>query len=571
MEKIIPKQLIIAIALLQGLLLLALYKSIQYKFWPSTDEVSLNVAMSLVISLPVMAMLSAWSDNLRDLSKWLALFGLCLALVAAYTGYQQKPATIIHSFNLLAPFALTVGIACFKALMYIQQRASNEPVSYNALFRLSWRNFLILGLATIFCAIFWGILMLLAGLFESIKIKFFIYTFTQAWFYFPAISIAGGVAIFIFRNMTSVIDMIAKLLQALIKYLLPLVIFVALLFLAALLTSGLELLWKTGTGSIMVLWLLAIILFFVNTVYQDKSDIIPYSLALHRFIYIGIAVLPLYVLIAAYGLYLRISQYGWSLGRCWGVLVCSLLALFIFGYVWGIIKKRDAWIGTLSQVNIVMSIVVLVSAILINSPLLDFRKIVVSSQMARIESGKNTLSNLDIYYFSRNLARPGYLALQSLKTKIKDTNPQLAKGIDAVYTRQTTVQHDITAKALRARMTTSPTNLNIPPELMQLLLKQANTSRHYSAVNKHYYLIQVDLDGAAPAEYIALEDHVQHGGYARLWYQVGKSWKSIYMTNKGRWPDEKLKALVENKQFSTLSPRWQRFKIGNIIFSANDE
>ncbi|WP_257172683.1 DUF4153 domain-containing protein [Colwellia sp. M166] len=111
-----------------------------------------------------------------------------------------------------------------------------------------------------------------------------------------------------------------------IKFLLPALTVVSLGFLATLPFTGLDTLWQTGTGSMLVMWLQALTLFFVNTVYQDASHERPYHHILHRLIFIGVAVLPIYSLISLYGNWLRIDQYGLTVDRCWAVLICVLLA-----------------------------------------------------------------------------------------------------------------------------------------------------------------------------------------------------------------------------------------------------
>jgi hypothetical protein len=124
------------------------------------------------------------------------------------------------------------------------------------LFLWSWRNFLTLSLAVLFAGSFWLLLMLWAALFKAINIDFFSDLFEQRWFYYPAIALANGFGIIIFRKLTYIIDTITRLQQALIKFLLVLLSLVSLLFLGALPFTGLEPLWESG-GSSLILWMQA--------------------------------------------------------------------------------------------------------------------------------------------------------------------------------------------------------------------------------------------------------------------------------------------------------------------------
>jgi hypothetical protein len=248
-------------------------------------------------------------------------------------------------------------------------------------------------------------LILWAALFDAINIEFFNDLFKKPWFYYPAIALANGFGIIIFRNLTYIIDTITRLQQALMKFLLVILVLVSLLFIGALPFTGLEPLWKSG-GSSLILWMQALMLFFLNAVYQDDPDARPYHLVLHRFIYIGIAILPIYSIISFYGLSLRVDQYGWTLARCWAFLIWFLLALFPIGYCWGIAKLRDEWLQQLSKVNVVIGLIVLALMLMVNSPLLDFRKIVVNNQLQRLETGLTQIEDFDINYFRKSLAKP---------------------------------------------------------------------------------------------------------------------------------------------------------------------
>jgi len=394
----IPHKPMVLIALIQGFCLLYLHQAIEIGFWPNNNPQWLFAFYSVALSLPLMLLLSINHDNIPKILKYTLPFTLLSGLLGYYIGNQATPIEYISYDALLFSYALTIGLASFKALIYIQQIAANEPITYSNLFRWSWRNFLTLSLSFLFAGSFWLILLLWGALFQAINIDFFKVLFEEAWFYYPAIALANGFGIIIFRRLSHVIDTIKRLQQALMKFLLILIVLVAILFLFALPFTGLTPLWESG-GSELILWMQALILFFVNAVYQDKPDQRPYSLWLHRFVYFGIALLPIYSAISFYGLSLRVDQYGWSLARCWAFLVWFLLTLFPLGYLWGIVKKHDNWTMQLSRVNVIVGLAILSIMMIINSPLLDFRKVVVNDQLVRLEKNEISIENFDISYF----------------------------------------------------------------------------------------------------------------------------------------------------------------------------
>ena len=154
----------------------------------------------------------------------------------------------------------------------------------------------------------------------------------------------------------------------LIKLLLPVVLFVAVVFLGTLPFVGLDVLWSTGRGTALLLALLAIVLFFVNAVYQDGREENPYPALVHRMIYGALCTLPVVSALSFYGLWLRLDQYGWTVERAWAMVVWVLLSAFAAGYVYGIVRRRDAWTADLSRVNTLMGLVVLAIMLLANRP-----------------------------------------------------------------------------------------------------------------------------------------------------------------------------------------------------------
>ncbi len=314
-------RLMLLIAVAQGLLLMLLHDAHDAGSWPSQSPLWSYPLWTLTLAIPALLLLSLEADNERRTLRWVAGFAVIIGLLAVYIGYQALPFGEFRLATLSYVFGISITLACFKALMYIQQHAAGHKMSYEVLFTYSWRNFLTLVLALILVLAFWLILMLWAQLFRVINIDFFYELFRMDWFLFPVLGFAHGLGIIIFRNLTNVIDSITRLLQGLIKLLLPLMVFVAAIFVLALPIVGFDGLWDTGRGTSLLLWLLAAILFFVNAVYQDGRGLRPYPLLIHRVIYVGICIMPLISVLSFYGLWLRVDQYGWTVSRCWGFVV----------------------------------------------------------------------------------------------------------------------------------------------------------------------------------------------------------------------------------------------------------
>ena len=560
----LPIKLLILISLLQGLGLLVLHQSIDLKFWPQQSPEWLFALYSVAFIWPTTLLLSLTQSNTFTVIKFTLPFAAIGGVLGYYVGYQATPIEHISYEALLFAFVATMVIATFKALMYSQQYASGGQIYYGALFRWSWRNFLTLALSLLFAGSFWLILLLWGALFDAINIAFFDDLFKESWFYYPAIALANGLGVIIFRNLTHIIDTITRLQQALMKFLLVILVLISLLFLAALAFTGLEPLWKNG-GSSLILWMQALMLFFLNAVYQDDPDTRPYHLAFHRFIYIGIAILPIYSLISFYGLSLRVDQYGWTLARCWAFLIWFLLALFPIGYCWGIAKLRDQWLHQLSKVNVAIGLVVLALMLLVNSPLLDFRKIVVNNQLDRLATGMTPIEDFDIRYFKRSLAKPGYDALQTLKAQYQESQPAIAIRINALYDRSGNNKSSTSKKQFAAAI--EYLSENPPEELITAIYQKEIENKWELQQTKKYYLLALELDDDNQSEFILVKRR-EHNAYLSLYYLESGKWlhtdiQSFGGNEKGR--EEFYNSLVE-RDVKVTKPKWNEFRIGDKQF-----
>lgn len=557
------KPLMILIALVQGLLLFILHQALNLGFWPSGNYPLLFSFYTLVVAAPSLLLLSINAENNKGLYQYVALFSVVLAGLAFYMGSQGADVGYANHSNLIIPMVATFLVASFKGLMYMQHWALQQPLSYPRLFQLSWRNFLCLALALLFTLCCWGVLMLWAGLFNSVGISFFYDMFTQPWFYYPVLAMANGFGLVLFRQQSSVIDTITRIQQALMKYLLLALVFVSTLFLLVLPVTGLAPLWESG-GSSLILMMQGLMLFFLNCVYQDDPEQRPYGIVLHRLIYIGLALLPIYSLISFYGLYLRIEQYGWSVDRCWAALLTTVFFLFSMAYLWGIVSRRDNWLHTLSWANIRMGMVVMVLALVINSPLLDFRKISTSSQIQRFLASDQQPDKLDVRYFRSNLARPGQEALKQLKVKFADTNPALISKIDNGLGRYKKGGSHTEQEFNQA---TTLVNTEWPEGLRSLAFDHVIQSFWGFEEARRFYLYQTDMDQDGKADYLFID---QSGSRRRiyLYQKTDAVWHRLNVSPRYFGGNFRLAASskLDVNTIRIRPAKWQELIIGGVIY-----
>ena len=547
------------IAVVQGILLFALYRAFDTDFWPSDDPLWSYPLWTLAIAVPLLLLLSLNHGNERRVVQLVAGGAAVLALLAIYTGWQAEPFEEFPVGSLTFVFCASMTLACFKALMYLQQRANQVPLTYQVLFTNSWRNFLVTALSAIFVLIFWLILLLWGELFKVIEIDFFRDLFREDWFIFPVLGFALGLGMVIFRNLTRVIDTITKLLHALIKLLLPLIILVAVIFLAALPIVGLDVLWATGNGTALLLWLLAVILFFTNAVYQDGRETNPYAPVVHRLIFSGLCIMPIISALSLYGLVLRLNQYGWSVERCWAFVVWLILTLLAVGYVIGIVRRRAEWSIDLARVNRYMGLVVLGLMILANSPILDFRKISLNSQMNRVDAGQIELEEFDFWYAKQHLARPGYLAMEEMKRQVGNSDPDLLELINNPVNKWG-AQRMRAADEMWAEMLYRPEAFDVPRQLKGFIDKQ-----YFGTTEGDPVMVQVDLDGDGQSEYLLFLLQEFGIAYSQFYYLTDTGWKGGILNHPGwRYGGKEVHEMIKNGDIVIVDPRFKHLEIGGV-------
>lgn len=506
------------IATLQGLLMLGLYRAHLNELWLVTNPVLLVPAWTLVIVLPVLLLLTLSTQRVRVTLLYCTGFAGLLALAGSYVGMQIEPEESSSYSAVIPAYVLCMIIAVFKGLMYVQQRSIGQPLTYPLLFSLSWRNFLVMALALLFVAIVGLLLLLWSALFDAIGVPFFQYLFGRDWFLFPLLGFAFGVGIAVFREMSEIIDSITRLLQGMIRFLLPLLVLMAVVFLVSLAIVGPQTLWDTGFGSGLILWLMAVLLFFVNAVYQDGRGDPAYSPGVHRLIYGGLLGLPVLALMSFYGLWWRFEEYGLTTQRIYGWVVWLLLSLFALGYAIAIVSKRDQWTLGLAQVNTLMGWVVLAVVVLLNTPVADPRVMAVASQLNRLDSGELKIEDMDLAYLKRELARPGTEALKNLQDQYGDLHP----GLDWAGRRfPVAAVTQNRSEAFWDNMRRYPADLVIPDGVKAGLQGSAMMYRIFDPL-----IVAIDLNADEQDEYLLFNlqpDQPFSGWYV---YRAGEKWQA---------------------------------------------
>ena len=558
-------RLMLLISLLQGLTLFLLWRATDNQLWPSQTPLVNFPLWTVAVALPVLLLLGMEAGKERQAVWRVSLFVALLALLGVYIGWQLTPFGQFPTDPITGSYAFSLALACFLALLFLRPLVRRQTPDYAEIFADSWRNALVLALAWSLTLGVAGIMMLWGELFRVIGIDFFSELFSEDWFLVPVLSVVFGLGIFIFRGMATVIAGITSLLQGLNWLLLPLVLTIIVLFLAVLPMTGLTPLWGTGHGTVMLMVLNLQALFALNAVYQ-LGDHAAGPPLLHRLIGIGTVLLPLIALLALYGLYLRIDQYGWTVARGWALIIGLLIALFSCGYAANVLRFRDGWTARLSRVNLPMSLLILALILLLNSPLLDLRKISLASQQARVEQGEISLEEFDFFYAREYLGRSAWLWMQQLIEVNRESDPELAQLVREPVRRADTpllfgsaTREDID---FRSRVSYRPEPFPIPEALHQAMQFSTVAAMVNTGDIDDLILIQADLDGDQQAEYIlagAWLDTVAASGF----YLDNGSWQEL-QTSPVQQRDPEVEQTLQDGSIRVVQPPFSHLQIGDL-------
>ncbi len=489
------------IAVFQALVLYVLYLAVNENWVLAKFPEYLNSLAGFAFAFPLIFLFIRRNLNPKHIFFISLSASLVIALCGYYAGLQSKPIDKLSTTGITWVYVICSLIIAFKTVIYAQIYLAKKAYTFGNLYKNSWRTFIVGAEAWIFTWLVFGILFLGAGLFKIVGINLFNDLLEEFFITIPIFTLSFSFAVSYFQSSQKVADTIATVLQSIIKFVLPLVVIIIIGFALSLVFTGIGPLWGDGPGSSLILWLQALALFFVNTVYMGTQKKIPYKPWLHKVILVGIAFMPIYSVLATYGLWLRIDQYGLTPARGFGMMVNLLISLFSFSYFLAIVKVKTSWFLIKNKINVVLSVVVVIVCILLNTPLLSMQVWSTHSQMARLDMSE-PLSNSDMRFFRNNLGASGYKSLEAIRSQMRVLDVSYDERFRKVfvnYSYSKNAHSKTENQGMDRSYKTVPENIPIPDGIIE-----ATFDDKYKG--KGAIFIQKDLNNDEIYEYISLID-----------------------------------------------------------------
>ncbi|WP_406828600.1 DUF4153 domain-containing protein [Microbulbifer sp. ARAS458-1] len=566
------KRLIVVAALCQGFALYALKFFDAVNHWSPVWQF---LCYTVAIAMPPLVIVTVTPRLARGYWWVIAGYSAVLALLASYRGYQCTPADTIQC-GWPHDFCIAVGIATF-IVAFLLRASGTERLrrpSYPALFHYSWDIALTTGLTLVFTGIFWLILILWQALFKLVGVAFFEQLFEQDWFFYPVTWLVAGCGAILFRAQQSFVLTLKRLLRTMLVALLPLLAVLTIVFLATLPFTGLQPIWDTGRGSALLLWLVALLLFFTNGVIQDEFPFARYPGWINRVLLLALVLAPFYTVFALYGVTLRVQQYGWTPERLWGGVVTLTLALLALSYSLSILRWRGHWAERLRRINTGLALWVLAICLVTQSPLANFWRISADSQVARLADGRVALADFDFYFLRNKLGRPGLESLQALQSlsvvkqdkKVAAYIEQLLEKKDPVWAlRENPLQVEAREREMR-EIPILPEGAPPPPDAAQL----QRDSRLCQAEQQNCLWLVQDLDGDGKPEYLLFIHGSRSDGNHWLHIKAHTSgqqgWRPVSSSRRNtELSFAELQQKLSGGQFNLRPPRWQSLYLGDEL------
>lgn len=544
-----------------------------YEYWPESSEARPAVlGLVVLITVFALAIQFVWSGSDHKRFLWVVtpiavVFALCTVWIqrqipsedASYFGDELRMMTWLVA----APMALYV----IAPYVQIYQSTGRFRFAYDRLFFHSWCNAFIALTGVLYAVIFWAIILLWARLFVAVGIDLFHQIFTSAPFVWIATMLLIAIGVTSGRDNERTIETARRAVLEVFRFLVPLLAAVVLLFAGTLVLVGLEPLWGTGYASYLLLSLIVLAVLFVNAVVEDAGSDPPISRWVRRLVDSSVIVLPVLAGLTIYSLGVRIAQYGLSPERFLGAIVAGIMTLYSTGYAIAVLRRSGPWMRGIRGTNVALSAVLIATALLVHSPILDPLAWSARHQCARLVSGQADPESFDYAFLRFRLGHRGAKALSELEEI--EGHPQVS-SIRAGIRSAREAQYYAPEERDRVRVTAEhlvpvPGLESVPEGLVDHLnASSAHRARRAECVRQPCEVFAIDLDGdSAPEHCVAFSFSIEcHGFRNGGWQWVG--FLAPMLRDRGGWDD--VHRDLRAGGAAPVPPRWADVQIGDRVY-----
>lgn len=278
----------------------------------------------------------------------------------------------------------------------------------------------------VFTGLAWAMFFLLAALFHLLKIDLLRDLIDEPWFAWILSGGAFGASLGILRNHLRIIGTLQSVVMLVLSLLAVPLAVALVLFLLAMIVSGLDVLWEATRNATPILLSCAVGAFVLaNAILRDDDS----EMSKARPMRIAAGVLALGILpltaFAAVSMVMRIGQHGLSPERIWALIAIAVSCAYGLAYLVAVIRGWSAgWHDGIRRANLNLAAGVCLLALFLAMPILDFGGISARNQIGRLQSGTVSAAEFDYAALRWDFGDAGRKALEKLA---RSPDPEVSK------------------------------------------------------------------------------------------------------------------------------------------------
>jgi hypothetical protein len=576
-----PLPIILFIAIAQGIVLYALHLSLEHKHWPATDPAWLIALYAAAIYVPLTADLLV--VHVLQRAAWV-LIAVIAALFFCFGWFHGSD--VVGTDNGRAgdyagafSLALELILLWLMILPFVQSRLATgrwRP-EYRQLFALAWRNQLTLAEAALFTGLFWSLLFLWQALFHELKIDFFRDLFRKPIFAYPITTVAFGVALQLIGSLEHWSAVVLEQILNVLKWLGIVAGVILTLFTVALLLKlpSLVLVGEKTINAAWLLWLVAVVVLFVNAAYRDGSVDSPYPRSISVAVRMMTPLLIIVALTALYSVALRTRAYGLTVQRFWALVVAAFAIIYAVGYSWAAFK-RGRWMSWIGQINVAAAIALIAVIALALTPMLSPYRLSADSQYQRALAwnppieGRHAPPSSPFHYLRFSAGTYGLRELHRLAAIPAAAGsadvPKLAAAALA-ETNEYMPMLNVPLEDQLAKTPVYPSGRGVPADLRRALLEDFNTPGgsmfRYQGPGNGWIGIYVDLNGSHDEQFVLFRGCAT----ARVYQHAASGWRAVgTMTLHKPCQVPEMEDALHAGAIAPMPRIWNDLKIGDLLY-----
>lgn len=369
----------------------------------------------------------------RDKWKEAAIFAIVAGLVMAGLAWRAVNGEAYYSdeeYGFAAGVVATViALPLFQAGFHRTRFATPYPtIHFHA-----WTDAVSAAGSLAFLGLTWLMTVLLASLFQLLKIDFLMELIDEGWFGWMLSGTAFGAALGVLRNKLNIIGTLQSVVMLVLSLLAVPLAAALVIFLGAMVVSGPDVLWEATRSATPILlacaagaWVLT------NAIVRDDDTEMSRNVLMRvTSLVLALSLLPL-TGFAAVSMGTRVAEYGLSPERLWALVAIAVACSFGVAYVVVVAHGRLAgWRPLLRRANLNLAAGLSVVALFLALPILNFGTISASNQLARLERGAVSAEDFDFDALKWDFGAAGKNALARLVASSDPDIARLAKEADA--------------------------------------------------------------------------------------------------------------------------------------------